>query len=130
MSPYLNMLEIINYDIKITNMLIIGNKMVSNWPKYRGAWEAPRQFRAKNFSQKYFFDQLIIGISNFGWYHRNQRFFAVIFIYLTRFFRKFARKFFLSIPKGSQKIFFVKKFFFLHQKTIISIIKFRPLRNF
>ena len=48
MSPYLNMLEIINYDIKITNMLIIGNKMVSNWPKYKGAWEAP-QFRTNFF---------------------------------------------------------------------------------
>ena len=29
-SPYLNQLEIINYDIKITNMLIIDNKMVLN----------------------------------------------------------------------------------------------------
>ena len=129
MSPYLNMLEIINYDIKITNMLIIGNKMVSNWPKYRGACEAPASLEQKNFT-KIFFDQFLIEILNFGWYHRNQRVFVVIFIYLTRFFRKFARKFFLSIPKRSQKNFFVKKFFFLHQKTIISIINFSPLRSF
>ena len=128
MSPYLNMLEIINYDTKITNMLIIGNKMVSNWPKYRGAERPPASLEQKFFHKNIFWPT----------YNRNfefwlvpskSAFFAVIFIYLTRFFRKFARKFFLSTPSGEKKFFF-RKFFFLNQKTIISIIKFGPLCNF
>ena len=41
------------------------------------------QFRVKDFSQKYIFDQLMVGILNFDRYHRNQRDFAVILMYQT-----------------------------------------------
>ena len=71
----------------------------------------------------------MVGISNFDWYYRNQRNFAVILMYQTRFFRNLSEKNFLSTPNVNKK-FFEKNVSILFQKKITSRIKNRPTHIF